>query len=72
MDKTAGESPNDINNIRAEYFQTLALEHELSIKEIHQIYEETLAKLTKRESKGAMFMNVAFPAAINDYKQNRE
>ena len=60
-----------IQQMRADYFKELAMEHNLAIEEIQKIHEETLVKLTKIEPKGAMFMNVAFPAAIKSYKENK-
>jgi broad specificity polyphosphatase/5'/3'-nucleotidase SurE len=62
----------NIQQIRADYFKELASEHNLTIEEIQKIHKDTLAKLTKTESKGAMFMNIAFPAAIKNYKEKRE
>ena len=62
----------NIQQIRADYFKDLAIEHDLAIEEIQQIHEETLAKLTKTQSKGAMFMNIAFPAAIKNYKEKED
>jgi hypothetical protein len=59
----------NIQQIREEYFKKLAIEHDLAIEEIQKIHEETLQKLTNVESKGAMFMNVAFPVAIKKYKE---
>jgi hypothetical protein len=61
-----------IQQIRADYFKELAIEHHLTIEEIQKIHEETLTKLTKTESKGAMFMNIAFPAAIKNYIEKRD
>lgn len=72
MDESV-DLPNDnVLQIRDDYFKALAIEHNLTIEEIQKIHEATIAKLTKTETKGAMFMNLAFPAAIKNYKEKRD
>ena len=72
MEESVDTPAVNIQQIRAEYFKVLAIEHNLTIEEIQKIHEETLGKLTKIEPKGAMVMNIAFPAAIKNYKEKRD
>jgi len=72
MEESVDTPAVNIQQIRADYFNELAIEHNLTIEEIQKIHKETLDKLTKNESKHAMFMNVAFPAAIKNYKEKRD
>jgi len=72
MEESVDTPAVNIQQIRADYFRELAIEHNLTIEEIQKIHKETLDKLTETESKFAMFMNVAFPAAIKNYKEKRD
>ena len=72
MEESVDTPAINIQQIRADYFKELAIEHNLTIEELQKIHKETLAKLTRTESKSAMFMNIAFPAAIKNYKEKRD
>jgi len=71
MEDAANVTPAEFNSLRADYFQKLAIEHDLTIDEIQKIHDETYLKLTRLEAKGAMLMNIAFPAALKHYKENQ-
>ena len=72
MEESTDPTAINIQQIRHDYFEKLAIKHNLTIDEIQKIHDETLAKLTKTDLKAAKFMNIAFPAAIKNYKENRD
>lgn len=60
---------NSIHEIRQKYYTKLAQEHGLTVDEIQRIHEATLQKLASIEPKFQMYIEIALPKAIEEYKK---
>lgn len=67
--ESSGNLPDWISEIRQEHYAKLAQEHRLSVDEIQRIHEATLQKLASIEPKFQMYIEIALPKAIEEYKK---
>ena len=67
--ESSGELPDWISEIRQEHYAKLAQEHRLTEVEIQRIHEATLQKLASIEPKFQMYIEIALPKAIEEYKK---
>ena len=71
MGKSSGELPDWITEIRQQHYSKLAREHGLTFDEIQKIHEATLEKLASIEPKFQMYIGIALPKAIEEYKKHK-
>ena len=70
-DDSPGELANWIKEIRQKHYTELAREHSLTVEEIQKIHESTLEKLASIEPKFQMYIEIALPKAIEEYKNGK-
>jgi len=71
MIESSDELAKSIKEIRQKHYTELALKHGLTAKEIQTIHESTLERLASIEPKFQMYIEIALPKAIEEYKQNK-
>ena len=71
MDEALDDLESWIREVRKKYYQDLASIHGLTVKEIQDIHERTLEKLSRIEPRNQMFIEIVLPKAIEDYKNSK-
>lgn len=69
--QSSGDIEDWIKESRQRHYVNLSIEHGLTIEEIQKIHESTLGKLASVEPKFQMYIGIALPKAIDDYKKGQ-
>lgn len=69
--QSSGDIEDWIKDSRQQHYADLAIKHGLTIEEIQKIHESTLGKLASVEPKFQMYIGIALPKAIDDYKKGQ-
>jgi hypothetical protein len=70
-DESSAGIADSIQEIRQEHYAKLAREHSLTVVEIQEIHESTLARLASAAPKFQMYIEIALPKAIEEYKNGK-
>ena len=70
-DEASAEIGDWIQEIRQKHYAELAREHGLTVDEIQEIHETTLERLASAAPKFQMYIEIALPRAIEEYKNGK-
>lgn len=68
---SSSDLPDWVSEIRQQHYEKLAQEHGLTVGEIQKIHESTLKQLASIEPKFKMYIQIALPKAIEEYKKSK-